>query len=203
MEHPNHIPDERPLSAVGLIFHTDNISCCREGTCGDYMVLVLHMAATDVLSQYQPTTWSKQQQLWELGTIKTRELGCRCSNGVMSPPTAQHPGTDELESFRYLRAKTSGHHLRSSPAASPTNKTVELQYQHEPSDPGLSHSLWVHPHLQQVIRIYIPHRQAQTQTLLLSAVYVVIPFSYLLCAELSNVLNCALMLWSCLRLICF
>lgn len=53
MEHPNHIPDERPLSDVGLIFHTDNISCCREGTCGDVMVLVLHMAATDVLSPYQ------------------------------------------------------------------------------------------------------------------------------------------------------
>lgn len=53
MEHPNHIPDVRPLSDVGLIFHTDNISCCRDGRCGDDMVLVLHMAATDVLSQYQ------------------------------------------------------------------------------------------------------------------------------------------------------
>lgn len=65
----------------------------------------------------QPTTWSKQQQLWELGTIKTRELGCRCNNSIMSPPTARYPGTDELESFRYLRAETSVHHLRSSPAA--------------------------------------------------------------------------------------
>lgn len=55
MDQLNHIPGNIPdeLSNVGPIFHTDSISCCGEGPCGDEVVLLLHTAATDVQTRYQ------------------------------------------------------------------------------------------------------------------------------------------------------
>lgn len=161
---------------------------------------------TDVLSQYQQAAnnLAKQQQLWELRTIKTRELGCRCSNGVRSPPTAQHPWTDELESFRYLGDETSVHHYAAH---------RRLRLLTRPRSFNISRNLLTLVFRTAFESILTSNNSSGYTSLtvklkpklsLLSAISVLILFSCLLCSEVSNVLNCALMLWSCLRLIwCF